>query len=445
MKAKTEEEIIKQLVEFAAETRYPNIPKEVVEFAKGIILKTVAGIFVGSTKPSGQKMAMLVKDRRCPEDVGVIGCGFKTSLWEAVFLNAFLAHSAEMTDDFTVTPLVLSLVEKCRLSGTAVLEAVVVGLEVHSRVSMFQNKQMWTFFIPGGVGPAVAAARILGLGVPQMTAALSLATPSVGITEMNMGTDAHFFESAFITLQAILAAEMAKQGMTGNPHMIMFLSNFLGKENVFPEKITKDLGIKWLLCEHWIKKYPSCFLTHRYLDALLEQKKERNISYQDVEAIVADIGSSEEVVNRPAPQTEMDLVFSLQHVLGAALLDGDVNLNHINEGAVSDSRIKEARNKVKVIIHHEWPREDVPGMNHSARITIKMKNGEEFSKERRRARGSSLKDPLTLVEIRGLYGKFTRGKLTEGQIEKTGDTIANLEKLSDTEELMDMLVFGHKV
>ena len=80
MEAKTEAEIITRLMEFATETKYEDIPKEVVEFTKGLTLKTVAGTLVGSSKPSGRKMARFIRGRKLPEDVGVIGCGFKTSL-----------------------------------------------------------------------------------------------------------------------------------------------------------------------------------------------------------------------------------------------------------------------------------------------------------------------------------------------------------------------------
>jgi 2-methylcitrate dehydratase PrpD len=442
MQITRESEIVRELVTFAVEMKYEDIPTEVVEIAKAMILKTVAGILVGSINPSGRKMAAVIKNRRLPEEAGVIGFDFKTSLWEAVFLNAFLSHCAEMADDFTVGPLALSLAGKRRLSGKVLIEAVVVGLEVHNRACMFRNKETGFFFIPGGVGPAMAASKILGLDVPQTTAALSLATSTIGITAQNAGTDAHYYETALMTLQGLIAAEMAREGMTGNPNMISFMRSVLGKENVDQEEVTKDLGTEWRVRRHWIKKYPCCFLTHRYIDALTELMQEENITYEDIETVGADIGPAEAFLDRPEPGNDMDLQFSLQHVLGAVMLDGDVRLDHVAEDAVNDPRLKDARRKPRLILYPDRPRTELGKTTvNPCRVMVKTRGGQEFFRERLYPIGSWPEDPLTFAQSKALYAKFVRGVLPEELVERTVNTVASLQNLNDVEELMDMLVF----
>ncbi len=85
-----EREIGTLLAEFAVKTKYEDIPEEVLQFTKGLTLKTVAGMLAGSVKPSGQKMAGCIRDQKLSEEVGIMGSSSKTSLWEAVFLHAFL-------------------------------------------------------------------------------------------------------------------------------------------------------------------------------------------------------------------------------------------------------------------------------------------------------------------------------------------------------------------
>ena len=63
MATEMEKEIGRRLAEFAVETKFEDIPKEVIEFTKGLTLKTVAGMLVGSKKPSGQKMTELIKQQ----------------------------------------------------------------------------------------------------------------------------------------------------------------------------------------------------------------------------------------------------------------------------------------------------------------------------------------------------------------------------------------------
>lgn len=458
-------EIGMQLARFVTETKYTNIPKDVVEFTKALTLKTVAGTLAGATRSEGKKMAKLIRDHKLPEEIGIIGCGFKTSLWEGTFLNAFLAHASELEDDrwrgggvssekddrlfygsswdITVIPLLLSLAQKLRLSGRALVEALVVGLEAHVRTTLFSANHLGVGFVSGAAGPAMAGARALGLGVKETASALGLATSGVPLSFHNFSTSGHFFESALQSLQGIMAAEMAKEGMTGNPDIALYLCNFLGKDRVLPEKMVEGLGSKWLLCGTWIKKYPCCFGTHRQIDALLDVKKEHNLSYEDVQTVEVHMSSAgfltSPYLNRPEPKTEPDLQFSMQHVLGAALVDGDVNLEHVSEPAITDRRLKEARSKVKVIVHDEWS----GLMTRPARITVKTKDGRQFSKERNYSIGAP-EEPLTTEQYLELYRKFTRGILSPKQITKTAEAILNLEKLTDAdvEELMDMLTLG---
>jgi len=443
--------VVSQLVDFAAETTYREIPVEVVDFAKNLILKVIAGMLAGTAKPSGRKMARLIKDRHLPEEVGAIGCGFRTSLWEATFLNAFNAHASELEDDrviegsswdITVIPLLFSLCEKLRLSGKSLMEALIVGMEVHARTCRFSTDHLGILFVPGSVGPAIAAGRAMGLTKEEMTASVGLAMSNAPLSFANFGTDAHYFESTLQCLQALISAEMAKEGMFGNPDLVTFLSGLLGKERVNPDKLVEGLGTQWIFCETWIKKYPLCLLQHRYVDALLELMREEKFSYDEVETIEAHINKGYELCNRPEPKTERDLQFSFQHSLGTVMLEGDLGLNHLETDVIGDPRYDEAHAKVKLISHPEWPEGiDADAMTKiPARVIVKMKDGRELSKERWNFLGSP-EEPLTRQQFEGLYAKFTQYVLTKEQIEKTKNAILNIENFSFTDELMDMLVF----
>jgi 2-methylcitrate dehydratase PrpD len=437
-------EIANQLARFVVETRYPEIPEEVVEFTKGLALKTTAGMVVGSTMPSSKKIAMRIRNRRLPGEVDVIGGGFQTSLWEAIFLSAFFAHASELEDDsfnggvcwdITVIPLLFPLAQHLRLSGKALMEALTIGMEVHARTCMFPTEALGIVLVPGAVGPAAAAARALGLGVEETASALGMAMSGVGVAVPNFGTDSHYFESALQSLQGIMAAEMAKEGLSSNPDIGTYLSNLLGKEKVVPEKILEDLGKKWMLRNIWIKKYPCCFLTHRHIDLLLELKKQHNLSVAEVKIIEAHIGPTEEICNRPEVKTLGDLQFSYQHILASAMLDGDVNFDHINNDILGNPRYQEARSKVEVIVHSDWSNQY---MGSPAILTVKTKGGREFSGERRYPIGSP-KEPLGMQEFKGLYSKFTKGILSQEKMERTAEAILNLEKLNEVQELMDTL------
>ncbi len=438
-------DIATQLVEFALKSKYEDIPQEVIDYTKRLTLKTIAGMLAGSAKPSGRKMAGIIKDQKLPEEVGIMGSGFKTALWPAVLLNAYFAHASELEDDrfnggiswdITVIPLLFPLAEKLSLSGKSLLESLALGLEVTVRTCLWGAKHLGLGQIPGAVGPAVAASKVLGLGVEEATGALGLALSSVPLAVTNYGTDAHYFESALMSLQGMIAAQMAEVGLAGNPDISTFLTNFLGKERVVPEKIVEELGEKWMVCEIWIKKYPCCFLQHRQIDSVLELKKRHGLSFEDVKAIDVHASLAEKICDCPEPKNEGNLQFSFQHVLSASMLDGDVNLKNISPEAVDDPKMKDARRKVKIIYHPEWT---IEFNKAPARVVVKMKDGREFERERAIPIGHP-QEPLTTEQYLELYGKFTRGVLSEQDISKTANMILSLEELRSVKELIDIIV-----
>ena len=434
-----------QLAEFVIRTRLSDIPPEVIGFAKSLMLKTIAGLACGAAKPTGRKMAEIVRSHNAGADVRVIKCDFRTSLWESVFLHSYLAHASELEDDrnnggtswdITVIPLLLSLGEKLQLSGKAFTEALVAGLEVHTRTCLFGAEHMGLSLVPGAIGPAVAAAKAMGLNREQTTAAMGLGMSCAPLAFSNYGTDAHFLESSLQALHGLMAAEMAKQGLTGNPDITTYLSNFLGADKVISEKMVDQLGKKWILCEIWIKKYPCCFRTHRQVDMLLGLMKEHGLRYDEIASVDAPISTSDALLNRPEPRTEGDLQFSMQHILGAAMLDGDVNLDNINDDAATDSRFRNARRKVNVFTDPSLPR---PSRSAPARITLKTNQGEAFPSQRMYPIGAP-QDPLSAEQIRKLYFKFGRGALTEKQLQSAAEAIDNLDQLGSMTELTDILM-----
>jgi len=213
----------------------------------------------GASMPSSRKAVNPIRERRLPGDVGVMTYGFKTSLWEAVFLNAFFAHAAELEDDaffdadfkstgpswtITVIPLLLTLAERYRLSGKQLIEAIVTGLEVHRRSCLTHVAHRGVLTGQGSIGPVVGAAKALNLNKDEILAAMGLAISGPDVLIVNYGYDGHFFESAMQTMQGVISAEMAKNGLTGNPDFSRLLSLKYGETAATPEKMLADLGTR---------------------------------------------------------------------------------------------------------------------------------------------------------------------------------------------------------
>ena len=176
---------------------------------------------------------------------------------------------------------------------------------------------------------------------------------------------------------------------------------------------------------------------HRQIGLLVELREKYNLSFEDVGVVELHLRRKGDTpCDRPDPKDAKDLQFSFHHNLGAAMLDGDVGLEHFTPEAVFDSRLKEARSKVKFIPAPDDSSEDF--LDEPACVVIKTKDGRTFTGERKYAIGS-FQEPLTLAQFRELYHKFTRGILFEKDISKTEELILNLEKINKVQEVTDFL------
>ena len=66
-------DIAKELATFAHDLKIDDIPSETSDFIKGLSLKTVAGMVVGSQMPTGKKVVGWINGKKSSEEVGVIG------------------------------------------------------------------------------------------------------------------------------------------------------------------------------------------------------------------------------------------------------------------------------------------------------------------------------------------------------------------------------------
>lgn len=142
------------------------------------------------------------------------------------------------------------------------------------------------------------------------------------------------------------------------------------------------------------------------------------------------------------PQFGEQAKFSVEHALGAALVDRKPELSYLrpfsDAGAV-DPRYKEARKKIKVIL--SAGREE--GVHtRSAPVTVKLKDGRTYSKSVEVLKGSP-EMPLSKEELVARYRNCVKGILSSQQMQRSIDLVFNLENLDNILELMELVTFGY--
>lgn len=447
----TQTKMAEELGRFASSLTFDQIPPDVVEFAKSLVLKTIAGMLAGAKCPNSSKMIDLVRARSLPGEVGVIGTDLRTSIWEGALLNAFSAHASELEDvaipdggcswDVTVIPLLLTLADRLNLSGKALIEATVAGLEVHYRTSLPFDIMRLGQSLPttSAMGCAAAAARAYGLGPEGITSAMGFALSGPAITEASLGTDAHFLESALHALQGLIGAEMAKMGLTSNPDIASY-GEMLSRKVTLQDAMA-DLGRHWFFTEMWVKKYPNSISIHRQLDALFALMAEHGLSYGDIETVEVVAGVEDQGCDRPDPQTNGDLQFSFQHALGLAMLNGKLKVTDFLAETAQDARLAEAMKKVRVtIVRPDGPgaAEPVRYMSRPTTVNILTRDGRSFGQERKAVFGSP-EDPMRREDFAKVFTQYAADHISAERLESTMASVWALETVPDVSVLLRAL------
>jgi 2-methylcitrate dehydratase PrpD len=97
-----------------------------------------------------------------------------------------------------------------------------------------------------------------------------------------------------------------------------------------------------------VKKYPSCYCTHRAVQGILDMMAERPIQPSKVERILVSVepGGLRPLIHK-RPWLGLEGKFSMQYTLAAALLDGGVGLGSFTDAAVQRPEAQALLQKVE--------------------------------------------------------------------------------------------------
>jgi 2-methylcitrate dehydratase PrpD len=440
--------VTKELVTFLLVTRFQDFPREVVDRGKELMIDFIGGALGGSQTRVSNIMTEYVKEKDAISEAGVIGKNLRTTAAFASYLNGIFNHSTELesvsqrTSPNPLATIVVSLAvgEKMALSGKEVLEGFILGFEIQGRVggsSLAGVSKKGRISIFNHLGAAATASKLLKLNLNQSRMALGIAAFQAGGLIANVGTMAHVLELAVAGRDGIEAAELAMKGVTSHPEIIETPQGFcdaLIEEGGYDlKRMTKDIGKTFQIFDPGIsiKKYPCCYRSHRALDALFDLVAEHHLSYHDIDKVTVDLNLYDSYLMKfPNPETGEEAKFSYPHILGTAILKGKVWLDSFTDESAMDDRYQEARKKIEVVVHSEWPSGRVDARTP---VTVKLKDGRVFSKEVQTPREPSLD------ELLNRYREAASGILKRDQTEKSIDLILKMEKVKDVSEIMNLL------
>ena len=452
-----------KIAAFIVDTGYEDIPRDAVEKAKRTALDCLGAALAGVVEPVSQTITGYVTKLGGPSQASVFGCGLKVSVQDAALANGVVAHSLDYDDcgvkighpSVLVLPALLSLGEHLGTSGRDILTAYTLGLEVEGKLALHAdfklmqarlNHQTWY----GSIGAAAACAKLLRLDVAKTRMALGIAANFACGLSANHGSMAGAMAAGNACRNGVTAALMAQEGVTANPNIIEakngFYDTLVGAGHYDAERMADGLGKPFYIESPGIglKKYPSCYHTHRALDGVFQLLGEHRLSDEDIAEV--DVGTSERAMRVLAfsePETPYQAKYSMPYCIAAAVVDHEVTLDTFTDHKLEDRGIVEARKKV----HLSFP--DVPIWPGLADVgpdtefvgnpvTIRTTDGRSYNARVDIPRGDPAQ-PLTDNELLSKYRNCGRSQLRPDDIERSVGLVLGLERVADIGTLIATL------
>ncbi len=455
-----------KIADWIAKTAYEDLPRQAVERAKRTALDTVAAALAGCTEPAATLITGYVKALDGSPQSGVIGSGFRAAVAEAALANGTIAHVLDYDDcgmkmghpSVMVLPALFSLGQQLHASGREVLTAYILGLEIEGKIALHAdfnngerslNNQSWY----GSLGAAAACAKLLGLDAGRIRMALGIVTNLACGVSANHGFGIYPTGAGNACRNGVAAALMAREGITAHPDIVEarngFLHTLVGPGQYDITGLAEGLGNPFYITAPGIglKKYPSCYHTHRAIDAVLQLMAEHHLTARDVTEV--DVGTSKRALRvlaysdpQTPPETPYQAKFSMPFCIAAALVDGKVNLETFTPEKLSDPGLGETRKKVQLSLPDVpiWPGlADVGPDTVFVGNPVTIRTADRSYSARVDILHGDPASPLTDEEILVKYRDCAGRLLKPADIEAGGDLLLNLERLADIGELMDLL------
>jgi 2-methylcitrate dehydratase PrpD len=443
-----------KLLDHALGFRYRDIPEDVVEHSKTVILDTLGAMLAASDPryPAGRIVTKFVRSQKGREEATIVGRGFRAPAVDAAFINGVLGYmcdiesyhvEAVLHETAAVLPSALAVGERCSVSGRDVLTSFVLELDLETRLSYALNplamyvRGFHPSVVAGCIGSAVSAGKLISLSLEGFANALGLAaSQSCGLLawESDVTEMSRPFGVGVAARNGVTAALLASLGF-GGPEVLegkyTVFDAFSGESHL--RELLDGFGERYEVMNQTFKRYSSCAFTHPGLDALLKILGENGLQAEEIEGITVRFpASGAKLIDRSELKSH-----NVQYVLSVAAHRGQVTIEDILFEQC-DEGIWDLADRVE-LVHDEgldafFP-ETMPTI-----VEVRTRSGEAYVERVDSARGTT-ENPLSRNEVREKFLFLASTVMEEDRAFEIMDAVDRLEQLSDVHELTELFRF----
>jgi 2-methylcitrate dehydratase len=454
--------VTQKLARLAMSTSYDAISPEARDMAKRLIIDALACGVGGYKSATGRAAHAYAKRFAEPGEATLIGSGVRVPCSTAIIANQAMIRYLDYNDDLPIPigpgdlvaahpsgslPVALTLAEARKVTGRALLEAMVAGYEVTGRLLAGFKVSLEVRGAHHGstlLYSAVAmAGRLLGLSSDQIAHGMGIGgSISIGLdildAEGEEYTMAKNLADGMISERGYTAALLAASGFTGPLRIIEgnkgFAQVVLGGHHMFG---WPNEGREWIL-NTVIKALPAEATTHGHVTATCRLVREHHLTPDMIERIV--VRTNKRTVHHTGdpvkkyPQNKETADHSSYFLTAMAVLEGAITPKIYIEHNFTDPRVRAIIDKVDLEYGPEFD-DIIP----AGQVTMHLKDGRSVTKriERHDLAGEP-SNRMTDAALRAKFLECAAGVLPDARADQIIETCLTLEKLDDVSPLMPM-------
>jgi 2-methylcitrate dehydratase PrpD len=400
--------------EFIVNTKYDDIPEEVLALGKKSILDGLGLALAGSISEASSLVRKYVESLGiCNGKATIIGTKFKTAPRFAAFANGVSIHADDYDDTakipgdgvhatVPVLPPSFALCEMEHCTGKELMLAYHLGVEVEGKIAAailprhYAEGNHATGTI-GSFGSAAACAKLKGLNAMQTAYCLGVVAAEAAGLRDNFGSMTKPFQAGHAAENGTAAADLAAFGWTAAADILEAKRGFFqaAAGGFKPEAIVNRLAKPWTFTSPGvlIKRFPCGTIQQPAMDAMLRLIQANNISPSEVAQV--EVGGSRldvDTLFHHRPMQGLEGKFSMEFCLSVLLIERKATLEQFTDAVVQRPDVQDMIRRVNFVVDPEIEKTG------STFLRIQTKNGQLFSDQARYAKGSP-ENPMSYDEV----------------------------------------------
>ena len=357
--------LTRELGEFCAALRYQHVPATVLPFVRMGFTDCFATLAAGRTQAAVQMLRRAIDPGPGPSRL-LIDQGSARAP-DAACINATAAHALDFDDaaqkghiSAVLVPAILAEADGSGADGRAMVTAYAAGYETWAELfrreaDLHHNHSWHPTGVFGAVAAAAACARLRGLDAQQATHALAIGASQAGGLIASFGSMTKPYHAGRAAHAGVMAARLAEQGFTGASDALEHPKGLLkgispaGRVDLISPA---HAGREWRLPKDGlnIKKYPTCFATHRALDGILSLLDDHPIEPEQVRQVrVTTSRRNKSTLRFDRPDDAMQAKFSMPFAMAAAILTRRCSLLELSEDFLCRAGVPALMQRVEVL------------------------------------------------------------------------------------------------